>query len=61
MRLLVTKEGVPHGSLIKNIGEDFFDLFQGEDYMAIYETIDRKRQEAKEFKVSMLLHSISDA
>ncbi len=25
--------------------------------MAIYETIDRKRQEAKEFKVSKLLHS----
>ncbi len=29
--------------------------------MAIYETIDRKRQEAKEFKVSTLLHGISDA
>jgi hypothetical protein len=47
--------------MIKNKSEDFFAVFQGEDYMAIYETIDRKRQEAKEFKVSKLLHSVSDA
>jgi hypothetical protein len=47
--------------VIKHISEDFFAVFQGEDYMAIYETIDRKRQEAKEFKVRQLLPSISDA
>ena len=33
------------------INEHFYDLPEGEDYMAIYETIDRKRQEAKDMKV----------
>jgi len=30
--------------------EPFYDVPEGEDYLAIYETIDRKRQEAKEYK-----------
>jgi len=30
--------------------EHFYDVPEGEDYMAIYETIDRKRAEAKEMK-----------
>ena len=34
------------------LAEHFYDVPEGEDYLAIYETIDRKRQEAKEFKVS---------
>ena len=33
------------------LNEHFYDVPEGEDYLAIYETIDRKRQEAKEFKV----------
>jgi len=32
------------------LNEHFYDVPEGEDYLAIYETIDRKRQEAKEFK-----------
>jgi len=32
------------------INEHFYDVPEGEDYMAIYETIDRKRAEAKEMK-----------
>ena len=33
------------------INEHSYDLPEGEDYMALYETIDRKRQEAKDMKV----------
>eukprot|EP00092_Neocalanus_flemingeri_P009069 GFUD01009761.1.p1 GENE.GFUD01009761.1~~GFUD01009761.1.p1 ORF type:complete len:793 (-),score=143.29 GFUD01009761.1:1113-3491(-) len=40
-----------HGSSDDMINEHFYDLPEGEDYMAIYETIDRKRQEAKDMKV----------
>ena len=39
-----------HGSSDELINEHFYDMPEGEDYMAIYETIDRKRQEAKELK-----------
>ena len=35
------------------LAEPFYDVPEGEDYLAIYETIDRKRQEAKDFKVSL--------
>ena len=40
-----------HGSSDSVVNEPFYDLPEGEDYMAIYETIDRKRQEAKEMKI----------
>ena len=40
-----------HGSSESVVNEPFYDLPEGEDYMAIYETIDRKRQEAKEMKI----------
>lgn len=40
-----------HGSSDSVVNEPFYDLPEGEDYMAIYETIDRKRQEAKEIKI----------
>lgn len=40
-----------HGNSDDMINEHFYDLPEGEDYMAIYETIDRKRQEAKDMKV----------
>ena len=33
------------------LAEPFYDVPECEDYLAIYETIDRKRQEAREFKV----------
>lgn len=39
-----------HGSSDELINEHFYDVPEGEDYMAIYETIDRKRQEAKDLK-----------
>lgn len=39
-----------HGSSDSVVNEPFYDLPEGEDYMAIYETIDRKRQEVKEMK-----------
>lgn len=39
-----------HGSSDDMINEHFYDVPEGEDYMAIYETIDRKRLEAKEMK-----------
>ena len=40
-----------HGSESdERINQHFYDLPEGEDYMAIYETIDRKRAEAKELK-----------
>jgi len=32
------------------LAEHYYDIPEGEDYLAIYETIDRKRQDAKEFK-----------
>ena len=38
------------GSSDSVINEHFYDLPEGEDYMAIYETIDRKRSEAAELK-----------
>ena len=37
--------------------EPFYDVPEGEDYLAIYETIDRKRQEAKEYKVHTKMHT----
>ena len=40
-----------HGSSDSFVNEPFYDVPEGEDYMAIYETIDRKRQEAKEMKI----------
>ena len=40
-----------HGSADSVVNEPFYDLPEGEDYMAIYETIDRTRQEAKEMKI----------
>ena len=39
-----------HGSSDSVVNEPFYDMPEGEDYMAIYETIDRKRQEVKEMK-----------
>ena len=36
------------------INEHFYDLPEGEDYITIYETIDRKRQEAKDMKVKSM-------
>ena len=39
-----------HGSSDSVVNEPFYDLPEGEDYMAIYETIDRKRLEVKEMK-----------
>ena len=39
-----------HGSSDSVVNEPFYDLPEGEDYMAIYETIDRKRQEVREMK-----------
>ena len=36
------------------LAEPFYDVPEGEDYLAIYETIDRKRLEAREFKVFIL-------
>ena len=50
-----------HGSSDSVVNEPFYDLPEGEDYMAIYETIDRKRQEVREmalihYLVHYLLH-----
>ena len=39
------------GSSDDMLNEHYYDLPEGEDYMAIYETIDRKRQETKDLKV----------
>ena len=41
------------------LAEHYYDIPEGEDYLAIYETIDRKRQEAKEFKVRNLNSKVS--
>ena len=41
------------------LAEPFYDVPEGEDYLALYETIDRKRQEAKDFKVSLSISKAS--
>ena len=46
----IRHNNIHHGSSDSVVNEPFYDLPEGEDYMAIYETIDRKRQEVKEMK-----------
>ena len=41
----IRNNNLHHGSSDSVVNEPFYDLPEGEDYMAIYETIDRKRQE----------------
>ena len=49
-RETIRNNNLHHGSSDSVVNEPFYDLPEGEDYMAIYETIDRKRQEVKEMK-----------
>ena len=49
-----------HGSSDSVVNEPFYDLPEGEDYMAIYETIDRKRQEVRKMAlIHYLVHYLS--